>query len=56
MEFDAVTKEGVLRAMADLDAGLVPAGFRESTTYDVVHDGKAYPPKQLIALALTHST
>jgi len=56
VEFDAVTKEGVLRAMADLDAGLVPAGFRESTTYDVVHDRKAYPPKQLIALALKHST
>lgn len=56
MDFTPVTKENVLRAMADLDSGVVPAGFRDSTTYDVQHQGKSYPPKQLIALALRHAT
>ena len=56
MDFAAVTRSHVEKALADLDAGVPPAGFRDSTTYDVIHQGRPYPPKQLIALALKHAT
>ena len=56
MDFAAVTRIHVEKALADLDAGVLPAGFRDSTTYDVIHQGQPYPPKQLIALALMHAT
>ena len=56
MDFTPVQREHVEKALADLDAGVLPAGFRDSTTYDVIHQGRPYPPKQLIALALKHAT
>jgi len=56
MDFSLVQREHVEKALADLDAGVSPAGFRDSTTYDVIHQGRPYPPKQLIALALKHAT
>ena len=56
MDFTQVQREHVEKALADLDAGVSPAGFRDSTTYDVIHQGRPYPPKQLIALALKHAT
>ena len=56
MDFNAVQRVHVEQALADLMAGLMPAGFRDSTTYDVIHQGRPYPPKQLIALAYKHAT
>lgn len=56
MDFTPVQREHVEKALADLDAGVSQAGFRDSTTYDVIHQGRPYPPKQLIALALKHAT
>ena len=56
MDFTPVHRAHVEKALADLDAGASPAGFRDSTTYDVIHQGRPYPPKQLIALALKHAT
>ncbi len=55
MDFTPVQREHVEKALADLDSGVSPAGFRDSTTYDVIHQGRPYPPKQLIALALKHA-
>ena len=52
MDFTPVQREHIEKALADLDGGMSPAGFRDSTTYDVIHQGRPYPPKQLIALAL----
>jgi len=56
MDFAQVERTHVERAIADLAAGSSPAGFRDSTTYDVIHQGRPYPPKQLIALAFKHAT
>lgn len=56
MDFAEVQRGHVERALADLAAGQVPAGFRDSTTYDVIHQGRPYPPKQLIALAYRYAT
>lgn len=55
MDFAEVQRGHVERALADLAAGQAPAGFRDSTTYDVVHQGRPYPPKQLIALAYKYA-
>jgi putative restriction endonuclease len=56
VDFSVVLREHVDRALAEVDAGASPLGFRDSTTYDVIHQGRPYPPKQLIALALRHAT
>jgi len=56
MNFDVVQHSHVEAALADLSAGAAPAGFRDSTTYDVIHQGRPFPPKQLMALAFKHAT
>jgi len=43
-------RECVLRALADLDAGAVHP-FGVPTGYELVHDGRRYPPKAVIGLA-----
>ena len=50
-----LTREHVLGALADLDAG-VDHAFGSPTGYELVHDGKRYPPKAVIGLALRHLT
>ena len=52
---DDITREHVLQALADLDAGLDHA-FSEPTKYELVHDGKRYPPKAVIGIAAGHPT
>ena len=52
MDFTFVQRSHVEQALADLAAGVSLPGFRDSTTYDVVHQGRPFPPKLLIALAL----
>jgi len=56
MDFTSVQRSHVEQALADLAAGVSLPGFRDSTTYDVVHQGRPFPPKLLIALALKHAT
>jgi hypothetical protein len=48
---DGITRDDVLRAIADLDRGDVAHGFRDSTGYDLLYDGKRYPPKAVVGLA-----
>src|SRR5262249_43643332 len=40
-----------LDAIADFDKGGILHSFRDSTGYDLQHDGKRYPPKAIIGLA-----
>jgi MoxR-like ATPase len=47
---DAITREDVLQAMRALDTG-VSHSFGPSATYDVVHEGRRYPPKAVVGLA-----
>ena len=44
------TREHILRALAELDAG-VGHPFGSPTGYELVHGGKRYPPKAVIGLA-----
>jgi 5-methylcytosine-specific restriction protein B len=52
---DSVTAEHVLAALAEIQAGGVPEGA-ESTKYDLLHDGRRYPPKLVLSLAAKAAT
>jgi hypothetical protein len=45
-----LTQEHVLRALSELDAGIVHP-FGPPTRYELVHQGKHYPPKAAVGLA-----
>jgi hypothetical protein len=45
-----LTREHVLRALADLDAG-VDHPFGPPTGYELVYEGRRYPPKAVVGLA-----
>ena len=49
-----MTAEDVRRAIEDLDAG-VDHPFGESTDFDVLFDGKRYPPKAVVGLAAKYA-
>ncbi|HAB26942.1 MAG TPA: hypothetical protein DCE27_03645, partial [Xanthomarina gelatinilytica] len=55
MLFNKVTKEHILKAIKDLDSKSYPSGFRPSTTYDVLYNGKTYPPPAIMAYAYFHA-
>lgn len=45
-----ITRQHVVAAISDLDKG-VPHSFGESTDYDVLYQGRRYPPKAVVGLA-----
>lgn len=45
-----IAREHLLAAIRDLDAGAVHR-FGMSTGYDVLHEGRRYPPKPVVGLA-----
>jgi hypothetical protein len=47
---DGIRPEHIIAAVHDLDAG-VHHGFGESTVYDLLYDGRRYPPKAVVGLA-----
>jgi hypothetical protein len=49
-----LTRTHVLQALADLDAG-VDHPFGLPTGYELVHEGKKYPPKAVIGLAFKYA-
>ena len=49
-----LTREYVLEALADLDAG-IEHPFGQPTKFEVVHEGNRYPPKAVIGLACRYS-
>jgi hypothetical protein len=51
---EKITKEHILIAAKKLDSGQI--GIRPSTKFDVVIDGKLYPPKDLMRLAHEEAT
>ena len=52
---EQIEKQHVLAALAEIDTNGVPLG-RGSRSFDVVYDGKSYPPKYVISLAVKHAT
>jgi len=51
----AITKEHVLAALKQIDTNVVP-WHRTSTKFDLVYEGKKYPPKYVISLAAKIAT
>ncbi len=49
-----ITREHLLKAMAEIDANGVPL-HRHSTRWSVLHEGRAYPPKYVVSLANRHA-
>jgi len=47
---NGVTRDDVLKAISDIDQGYV-SDFGNSTTYDLIHEGKRYAPKEVMGLA-----
>jgi len=50
---EGLTPQHLLQAFADFDAG-VPHAFADSTRFDVLHEGRRYPPKAIVGLAARH--
>jgi 5-methylcytosine-specific restriction protein A len=48
---DGVTRQHIVEAIRDLDKG-VDHPFGESTGYDVLFEGRRYPPKAVVGLAV----
>ncbi len=55
MLFDKVKREHILKAIKDFEEKGYPNEFGPSSTYDIVHEGKAYPPKAIMAYANFHA-
>jgi hypothetical protein len=59
--WNSVTRDEVMRAIAEYDrlgpAGFFSAhGFGPTTTYDLVWDGRRYPPKAILGTAYEFAT
>lgn len=48
---DGITRSHILAAIEKYEIAGMPDGYKPSHTYDVVHDGKKYPPPAIVALA-----
>ncbi|CAM3358975.1 EVE domain-containing protein [Zobellia roscoffensis] len=55
MLFDQVTKEHILLGIKDYQVKGLPNGFSFSSTYDIVYEGKRYPPKAIMVYANFHA-
>src|SRR5579871_5611614 len=53
--FNLITRENVLAAIAEIDRDGVRSG-RQSSTYDLLHGGRKYPPKYVLSLAARYAT
>ena len=47
---DNITRDHILSAISKIDLDGIPKNAK-STTYDLIHDGKLYPPKYVVSLA-----
>jgi hypothetical protein len=52
---EKVDKQHVLAALAEIDSVGVPED-RRAISFDLVYDGKQYPPKYVLSLAFKHGT
>tara|TARA_R110000764_G_scaffold28092_1_gene66117 strand:- start:163 stop:3522 length:3360 start_codon:yes stop_codon:yes gene_type:complete len=55
MMFDKVTKDHIIQGIKDFEVKGLPKGFGPSSTYDLIFEGKTYPPKAVMAYANYHA-
>ena len=53
--FEKVKKEHIIKGIEDFNEKGMPNGYGPSSTYDLVFEGKAYPPKAIMAYANYHA-
>ncbi len=56
MLFDKVQKEHILQGIKDFEEKGMPNEYGPSSTYDLVVEGKPYPPKAIMAYANFHAS
>lgn len=56
MDFDKVKREHILLGIKDFEQKGIPPGFKNSTTYNLVYNGKLYPPKVVMVYANFHAS
>jgi hypothetical protein len=56
VSFLRVEQHDVLKALSKYAQGERPNGFKESTDYDLLHDGFRYPPKMIMGIAYKIAT
>ncbi|MEP2059803.1 MAG: AAA family ATPase [Maribacter litoralis] len=56
MKFEKVEKTHILQGIKDFKEKGLPIGFGPSSTYDLVFEGKRYPPKAVMVYANHHAT
>lgn len=52
---EGLTAKHVLLALKDLDSG-IEHNFKKAVHYELVHDGRLYPPKAVVGIAFRHLT
>lgn len=52
---EGITRKDVLEAIAAFSDGSVQHNFHESEKYDLLHDGKRYPPEAILGIAARRS-
>ncbi|GAK89675.1 hypothetical protein JCM19297_297 [Nonlabens ulvanivorans] len=52
MEFDKVTAQHIEQGIKDFEEKGYPNGFGPSSTYDVLYEGKLYPPKAIMHMPI----
>ena len=55
MMFDKVSKDHIIQGIKDFEEKGYPKGFGPSSTYDLIFEGKRYPPKAVMAYANYHA-
>lgn len=48
---EGISRDDILQAIKEFDIGSVAHDFQESIAYDIILDGKRYPPKAILGLA-----
>lgn len=56
MKIPAITRDNVLAALEDLDAGASHPRFGRATKYQLDHEGRLYAPKAVVGHAVKHLT
>lgn len=55
MDFEVVGHDHLISAIAEIEKNGVTKGF-QSSTYDVLHEGRRYPPQLVFSIAYRHAT
>lgn len=56
MDFEKVQRKHIIQGIKDFEEKGIPPGFKNSTTYNIIFEGKEYPPKVIMVYANYHAS